>query len=80
MDTEQILHQRVNMVPFVLSGLDNTTVKVQSPLQASGVYTEITNEKFHPASYSFGQLVVQYLSGEKPKGHLEIEEMLKVSF
>ncbi|KAM6918182.1 mitochondrial ubiquitin ligase activator of nfkb 1-A [Xenentodon cancila] len=78
LDTEQILHQRVNMVPFLLAGLDNTTVKVQSPLEASGVHTEITNEKFHQASYSLGQLVLQYLSGEKPKGHLEIEEMLKV--
>ncbi|XP_047224416.1 mitochondrial ubiquitin ligase activator of nfkb 1-A [Girardinichthys multiradiatus] len=78
MDSERILHQRVNMVPFALVGSDKAAVKVQSPLQAEGMYTETTNEKFHPASYGFGELVGLYLSGEKSKGHLEIEEMLKV--
>ncbi|XP_012709096.2 mitochondrial ubiquitin ligase activator of nfkb 1-A [Fundulus heteroclitus] len=78
MESERILHQRVNMVPFVLVGSDQAAVKVQSPLQADGVYTEITNEKFHLASYGLGELVGIYLSGEKSKGHLEIEEMLKV--
>ncbi|XP_020566701.1 mitochondrial ubiquitin ligase activator of nfkb 1-A isoform X1 [Oryzias latipes] len=78
MDTERILHKRVNVTPFSLVGLDETAVRVLSPLHASGENTEIINEKFHQPSYSFGQLVGQYLSGEKPKGHLEIEEMLKV--
>ncbi|XP_072219148.1 mitochondrial ubiquitin ligase activator of nfkb 1-A [Leuresthes tenuis] len=78
LDTERVLHERVNVVPFSLAGLDETTVKVVSPLQASGNHTEITNEKFHQANFGFGELVGQYLSGEKPKGLLEIEEMLKV--
>ncbi|KAM4729080.1 mitochondrial ubiquitin ligase activator of nfkb 1-A isoform 1-T2 [Anableps anableps] len=78
MDSERILHQRLNMVPFVLAGSDQAAVKVQSPLQADGVYTEVTSEKFHQATYNFGELVGVYFSGEKSKGHLEIEEMLKV--
>ncbi|XP_054889417.1 mitochondrial ubiquitin ligase activator of nfkb 1-A [Poeciliopsis prolifica] len=77
-DSERILHQRVNMVPFVLFGLDKAAVKVQSPLHADGMYTEVINEKFHQPTLSFGELVGFYLSGEKPKGVLEIEEMLKV--
>ncbi|XP_041848067.1 mitochondrial ubiquitin ligase activator of nfkb 1-A [Melanotaenia boesemani] len=78
METERVLHERVNMVPFLLSGLDDTTVRVLGPLQASGNHMEITNEKFHQANYGFGDLVGQYLSGEKSKGLLELEEMLKV--
>ncbi|XP_032422472.1 mitochondrial ubiquitin ligase activator of nfkb 1-A [Xiphophorus hellerii] len=78
MDSERILHQRVNMVPFALFGLDKAAVKVQSPLQADGIYTEVINEKFHQPTLSFGELVGVYFSGEKPKGVLEIEEMLKV--
>ncbi|XP_038164514.1 mitochondrial ubiquitin ligase activator of nfkb 1-A [Cyprinodon tularosa] len=78
MDSERILHQRVNMVPFALAGSDQAAVKVQSPLQANGVFTEVINEKFHQASYGFGDLVGLYIIGEKSKGHLEIEEMLKV--
>ncbi|KAM9719566.1 mitochondrial ubiquitin ligase activator of nfkb 1-A [Menidia menidia] len=78
LDTERVLHERVNMVPFVLAGSDETTVKVVSPLYAAGNHTEITNEKFHQATFGFGELVGQYLSGEKPKGLLELEEMLKV--
>ncbi|XP_017277633.1 mitochondrial ubiquitin ligase activator of nfkb 1-A [Kryptolebias marmoratus] len=77
-DTEHILHQRVNMVPFLLVGLDKTSVKVLHPLKAAGTYTEITYEKFIQASYGFGNLIEQYVSGVKPKGQLEIEEMLKV--
>ncbi|XP_007568008.1 PREDICTED: mitochondrial ubiquitin ligase activator of nfkb 1-A-like [Poecilia mexicana] len=77
-DSERILHQRVNMVPFVLLGLDEAAVKVQSPLQAAGRYTEVINEKFHQSTLGFGELVGFFLSGEKSKGVLEIEEMLKV--
>lgn len=77
-DSERVLHQRVNTVPFVLVGSDETAVKVLCPLQASGVHTEITHEKFHQVNYGFGDIVGQYLSGEKIKGQLETEEMLKV--
>lgn len=80
MDSEHIMHQRVNTVPFVLVGSDETTVKVLCPLQALGEHTEITHEKFHQVNYGLVDIMGQYLSGEKLKGHLETEEMLKVSF
>lgn len=73
------MHQRANAVPFVLVGSDETTVKVLCPLQASGVHMETTYEKFHQVNYGFSDIVGQYLSGKKVKGHLETEEMLKVS-
>ncbi|KAF7222679.1 mitochondrial ubiquitin ligase activator of nfkb 1-A [Nothobranchius furzeri] len=78
MDDERILHQRVNTLPFALAGTDRTVVRVLSPLEAAGKYTEVTYEKFNQASYGLGDLLGQYVSGVKPKGHLEIEEMLKV--
>ncbi|XP_035526473.1 mitochondrial ubiquitin ligase activator of nfkb 1-A [Morone saxatilis] len=77
-DSERVMHQRVNAVPFVLVGSDETTVKVLCPLQASGEHMEITHEKFHQVNYGLGDIVGQYLSGEKLKGQLETEEMLKV--
>ena len=77
-DSELVLHQRVNAVPFVLVGSDETTVKVLCPLQASGTHMEITHEKFHQLNYGLSDIVGQYLSGEKIKGQLETEEMLKV--
>ncbi|KAM9349528.1 mitochondrial ubiquitin ligase activator of nfkb 1-A [Symphorus nematophorus] len=77
-DSERVLHQRVSAVPFVLVGSNDTTVNVLCPLQASGVHMEVTHEKFHQVNYGLGDLVGQYLSGEKLKGQLEIEEMLKV--
>ncbi|XP_070701305.1 mitochondrial ubiquitin ligase activator of nfkb 1-A [Pempheris klunzingeri] len=77
-DSERLLHQRVNAVPFVLVGSDETAVKVLCPLQASGEHMEITHEKFHQVNYGLGDIVGQYLSGEKLKGQLETEEMLKV--
>ncbi|GLD58571.1 mitochondrial ubiquitin ligase activator of nfkb 1-A-like isoform X2 [Lates japonicus] len=77
-DSELVLHQRVNIVPFVLVGSDETAIKVLSPLQAAGLNMEITHEKFHQVNYGLGDIIGQYLSGEKLKGQLEIEEMLKV--
>ncbi len=58
---------------------EHTTVKVLCPMQASGEHMEITHEKFHQVSYGLVDIMGQYLSGEKLKGHLETEEMLKVS-
>lgn len=78
-DREQVILQKMNSVPFVLVGSDETAVKVLCPLQASGVHMEITHEKFHQVNYSLGDIVGQYFSGEKLKGQLETEEMLKVS-
>ncbi|XP_051552956.1 mitochondrial ubiquitin ligase activator of nfkb 1-A [Myxocyprinus asiaticus] len=77
-DSERVLHQRVNAVPFNLLGVNNAFVRVLCPLEATGPKMEIVHEKFHQASYGFTDLIGQYLSGEKPKGQLETEEMLKV--
>uniref|UniRef100_A0A669B9M7 RING-type E3 ubiquitin transferase n=1 Tax=Oreochromis niloticus TaxID=8128 RepID=A0A669B9M7_ORENI len=65
-------------VPFLLEGLDNTEIRVLSPLPAAGLDKEVTYEKFHQVSHSLGDLVGQYFTGEKPKGQLEIEGILKV--
>lgn len=77
-DSERVLHYRANAVPFVLVGADDTVVKILDPLQAGGVHTETTYEKFHQANYGLGDILGQYLSGEKLKGQLETEEMLRV--
>ncbi|KPP60785.1 mitochondrial ubiquitin ligase activator of nfkb 1-A-like [Scleropages formosus] len=77
-DSERILHQRINTVPFNLVGSDEAAVRVLCPLEASGLNMEVVHEKFHQASYSFTDIIGQYLSGEKPKGQLETEEMVKV--
>ncbi|XP_058492624.1 mitochondrial ubiquitin ligase activator of nfkb 1-A [Solea solea] len=77
-DNEQILLQNLNAVPFTLVGPDETAVNVLSPQQSSGDLMEIIYEKFHQANLSLSDIVGQYLSGEKIKGQLETEEMLKV--
>uniref|UniRef100_A0AAQ4QIN8 RING-type E3 ubiquitin transferase n=1 Tax=Gasterosteus aculeatus aculeatus TaxID=481459 RepID=A0AAQ4QIN8_GASAC len=77
-DSERVLHHRVSEVPFVLVGSNETTVRVLCPLQASGLHMETTHEKFHQVNYGLGDIIGQYLSGEKLKGQLETEEMLKV--
>ncbi|MBN3296884.1 mitochondrial ubiquitin ligase activator of nfkb 1-A [Amia ocellicauda] len=77
-DSERTLHQRVNTVPFDLVGWDRAAVRVLSPLEASGLEMETVHEKFHQASFGFTDIISQYLSGEKPKGQLETEEMLRV--
>ncbi|KAK9539124.1 hypothetical protein VZT92_004254 [Zoarces viviparus] len=45
---------------------------------ASGLYMETTHETFHQVNYGLGDIIGQYLSGEKVKWQLETEEMLKV--
>lgn len=78
MDREHVLHERVSSVPFALVGGDGAQVRVLRPLEASGPEMETVHEKFHQANYGFGDLLSQYLSGEKSKGQLETEEMLRV--
>lgn len=78
MDSEREVHQRVNSVPFVLVGFDEIAVKVLCPLQAAGPSMEVTHEKFHQVNSGLLDNVFQYLSGEKLKGQLETEKMLKV--
>ena len=77
-DSERVLHQRVHAVPFHLAGSEEAVVRVLSPLEASALNMEVIHEKFHQATYGFSDIIGQYLSGEKPKGQLETEEMLKV--
>ncbi|XP_028831109.1 mitochondrial ubiquitin ligase activator of nfkb 1-A [Denticeps clupeoides] len=77
-DSERVLHQRVNAVPFNIVGSDQAVVRVLCPLEATGLKMEIIHEKFHQANFGFTDIIGQYLSGEKPKGQLETEEMLKV--
>ncbi|XP_062843897.1 mitochondrial ubiquitin ligase activator of nfkb 1-A [Trichomycterus rosablanca] len=77
-DREQLLHERLNLVPFNLVGEDGTCLQVLRPLEADGPAMEMVHEKFHQASYGLSDLLSQYLSGEKSKGQLETEEMLKV--
>lgn len=73
-----MLHHRVNAVPFRLVGGDGASVRVLRPLEATGPEMETVHEQFFQASYGFTDLLGQFLGGEKPKGLLETEEMLKV--
>ncbi|XP_028327884.1 mitochondrial ubiquitin ligase activator of nfkb 1-A-like [Gouania willdenowi] len=75
---DRVVYQRASMVPFVLVGSDETTVRVQEPFHASGDYMETVHEKFYHSVCTFGDIIGQCLSGVKPKGFLEIEKMLKV--
>lgn len=78
MDNIRVLHQRETVAPFVMVGSDETPVRVLFPLQASGTHMEVIHEKFHQVSSGLVDIMGQYLSGEKIKGQLETEEMLKV--
>ncbi|GAA6103495.1 mitochondrial ubiquitin ligase activator of nfkb 1-A [Tachysurus ichikawai] len=78
MDRERVMHERVSSVPFALVGGEGARVQVLRPLEASGPEMETVHEKFHQANYGFTDLLSQYLSGEKSKGQLETEEMLRV--
>ncbi|XP_028330859.1 mitochondrial ubiquitin ligase activator of nfkb 1-A-like [Gouania willdenowi] len=75
---DQVIHDKSSMVPFVLVGSDETTVRVQNPFHASGDYMETVYQKFHQNFSTFGETLGQYFSGVKPEGKLEIEKMLKV--
>ncbi|XP_069474910.1 mitochondrial ubiquitin ligase activator of nfkb 1-A-like [Ambystoma mexicanum] len=80
-ESERVIHESVNMVPFVISPPDGKTgppVRVQDPLEASGLHLETVYEHFEMSSQGITDLIGSYLSGEKPKGLLETEEMLQV--
>ncbi|KAF7662714.1 hypothetical protein LDENG_00227590 [Lucifuga dentata] len=77
-DSERILYETVSSVPFTLVGSDEARVRVLGPLEASGLHMEVTHEKFHQATYKFTDILDQYLHGEKSKGQMETEEMIKV--
>lgn len=48
------------------------------PLEAWDLDLETTYENFHPSSQSLSSVIGHFLSGERPKGIHETEEMLRV--
>ncbi|XP_067826573.1 mitochondrial ubiquitin ligase activator of NFKB 1 [Heptranchias perlo] len=79
-DCEKIIHQRTNTVPFDLvptDGNPNISVRVIKPLESSELDLETVYEKFHPTVQTFTDIIGHYISGERPKGIKETEEMLR---
>uniref|UniRef100_A0A669Q1H9 RING-type E3 ubiquitin transferase n=1 Tax=Phasianus colchicus TaxID=9054 RepID=A0A669Q1H9_PHACC len=73
--------EQVYTVPFLLASPDAeavTQVSVESPLRAVCLPLEMVYERFQQPAHGFRDLLGHYLSGEKPKGILETEEMLRV--
>ncbi|XP_038603168.1 mitochondrial ubiquitin ligase activator of NFKB 1 [Tachyglossus aculeatus] len=80
-DCEKIIHQRTNTVPFDLVPHEEGTgvaVRILKPLDSVDLGLERVYEKFHPTVQSFTDVIGHYISGERPKGIQETEEMLKV--
>ncbi|XP_039611771.1 mitochondrial ubiquitin ligase activator of NFKB 1 [Polypterus senegalus] len=80
-DCEKIIVQPTNTVPFDLASHDDsirTSVRVVRPLDVSELDLETIYEKFHPTVQSFSDVIGHFISGERPKGIRETEEMLKV--
>ncbi|NXM71277.1 MUL1 ligase, partial [Serilophus lunatus] len=78
---EKIIHQRTNSTPFALvapEGGAGVTVRVVKPLEAAELSLETVYEKFHPSVQSFTDVIGHYISGERPKGIQETEQMLRV--
>ncbi|XP_061868989.1 mitochondrial ubiquitin ligase activator of NFKB 1 isoform X1 [Colius striatus] len=80
-DYEKMIHQRTNTAPFELVPLEEGAggaVRVMKPLEAAELSLETVYEKFHPSVQSFTDVIGHYISGERPKGIQETEQMLKV--
>ncbi|XP_067328944.1 mitochondrial ubiquitin ligase activator of NFKB 1 [Anolis sagrei] len=80
-DSEKIIHQRTNTTAFDLVPRDGgrgVAVRVSRPLEAAELSLEPVYERFHPSAQSFADAVGHYISGERPKGIQETEEMLRV--
>ncbi|XP_056398281.1 mitochondrial ubiquitin ligase activator of NFKB 1 [Hyla sarda] len=82
-DQEKVIHQRTNSVPFELTPDDSEdtvrpSVRVIKPLDAAELDLETVYEKFHPAVQSFTNVLGHFITGERPKGIQETEEMLKI--
>ncbi|CAI9581835.1 unnamed protein product [Staurois parvus] len=77
---ERVIYERVKEIPFQLCPLEGNefSVLVCDPQNASGLTLQIVHERFHHASLGLGELLGHYISGEKPTGVLEIEEILPV--
>ncbi|CAJ0948120.1 unnamed protein product [Ranitomeya imitator] len=54
------------------------SVCVIRPLDAAELDLETVYEKFHPAAQSFTNILGHFITGERPKGIQETEEMLKL--
>lgn len=71
-----------NAVPFSLvtpgAYIADLYVKVQNPLEASGCFLERVHYKYRRAEEGLVDLMVQGLSGERPMGMAESEELLRV--
>ncbi|KAG7221672.1 hypothetical protein INR49_000039 [Caranx melampygus] len=79
--TEKIIHQRTNTVPFALGSHDEAiadAVRIIRPLDAAELDLETTYENFHPSVQSLSSVIGHFISGERPKGIHETEEMLRV--
>ncbi|XP_053280514.1 mitochondrial ubiquitin ligase activator of NFKB 1 [Pleuronectes platessa] len=79
--TEKVIHQRTNTVPFALGSHDEDVsafVRVIRPLDAAELDLETTYENFHPTVQSLSSVIGHFISGERPKGIHETEEMLRV--
>ncbi|KAM9316585.1 mitochondrial ubiquitin ligase activator of nfkb 1-A-like [Gastrophryne carolinensis] len=76
----RVIHKSVKEIPFQLCPLENNegAVLVCEPLKASGLILQTVHHQFFPASLRIGELLGHYLTGEKPAGLLETEEILPV--
>lgn len=80
-ESERVVSEQVYTVPFALASPSAeavTRVSVESPLRAVRLPLETVYERFQHPTHGFKDLISHYLSGEKPKGLLETEEMLRV--
>ncbi|XP_076023153.1 mitochondrial ubiquitin ligase activator of NFKB 1 [Genypterus blacodes] len=80
-DTEKVIHQRTNTVPFsLMSHAEDitATVRVIRPLDAAELDLETIYENFHPTVQSLSNVISHFISGERPKGIHETEEMLRL--
>lgn len=80
-DCEKVIHQRTNTVPFDLASHDEgvaATVRVIRPLDSAELDLETTYENFHPVAQSLTDVIGHFISGERPKGVKETEEMLRL--
>ncbi|XP_010873648.1 mitochondrial ubiquitin ligase activator of NFKB 1 [Esox lucius] len=80
-ESEKVIHQRTNAVPFDLASHDEAvaaSVRVVRPLDSYELDLETTYENFHPTVQTLTNVIGHFISGERPKGIHETEEMLRL--